>query len=233
MKTALRLLVILSLALSSVPFSALSAWAQAEVAVAQMIKEAENTVPVGPGDVVSIVVFPVQEYSREVTVQPDGKVELPLIGALQIKGLAAKDIQALLESRYAKFVAGPKITVNIRRYSGRRVAIIGQIGAPGFFEYRDGMKILELVSLAGGIKDLAKESKTVILRQAGGQAKAIKVNLAAVLRGDFDRNVELVPGDTVIVPKAGYTRNAEWMAVNILPWLALSASLATLFVLAK
>jgi polysaccharide export outer membrane protein len=130
-------------------------------------------------------------------------------------------------------VAGPKITVNIRRYSGRRVAIIGQINQAGYFEYRDGMRLLELVSLAGGPRDLAKPSKTVVLRQAGGQAQAINVNLAAILRGEFDRNLELVPGDTVVIPKGAGTKSAEWMAINVLPWLALTASLATLMVLAQ
>lgn len=234
MTSAIRLVVVFALALSCLPSGAMPASAADEASsVVQQIKEAENTIPVGPGDVVSIGVFPVTEYSREVTVQPDGKVELPLIGAVQIKGMSAREIQNLLESRYAKFVAWPKITVNIRRYSGRRVAIIGQVGTPGYYEYRDGMKLLELVSLAGGPRDLAKPSKTVVLRQAEGQARAISVNLAAVLRGDFSRNLELVPGDTVVIPKGAGTRSAEWMAINVLPWLALTASLATLMVLAK
>ncbi|MBI4677724.1 MAG: polysaccharide biosynthesis/export family protein [Elusimicrobia bacterium] len=233
MKRTLRLAIVFAVVWSGLPARPMAAWAQAEAQALQQIKEAESNIPVGPGDVVSIGVFPVQEYSREVTVQPDGKVELPLIGALQIKGMNSRDIQTLLEAKYARFVANPKITVNIRRYSGRRVAIIGQISSPGYYEFRDGMKLLELVSLAGGPRDLAKPSKTVLLRQAGGRPQALDVNLAAVLRGEFDRNLELMPGDTVVIPKAAYTKSAEWMAINVLPWLALSASLATLVVLAK
>ncbi|MFA6317931.1 MAG: polysaccharide biosynthesis/export family protein [Elusimicrobiota bacterium] len=232
MNTTLRLVLVLALTAASLPVAG-PCGAQSAAAEAMGSSDPEAVVPVGPGDVVSIVVFPVTEYSREVTVQPDGKIELPLIGAFLVKGMNSKEIQSLLESRYAKFVAGPKITVNVRRFTGRRVAILGQVGAPGYYEYRDGMKLLELVSLAGGVRDLAKPSKTVILRQAEGQPRVVAVNLAAILRGELDRNVELLPGDTIDVPKAGYTRSAEWMTVNILPWLSLAGLAATLMLLSQ
>ncbi|MBI5625130.1 MAG: polysaccharide biosynthesis/export family protein [Elusimicrobia bacterium] len=231
MKELLRLIVVLALVGGSIPAPG-PCFGQSPAPEAQLL-EAEALVPVGPGDVVSIIVFPVAEYSREVTVQPDGKIELPLIGALEIKGMNSQEVKALLETRYAKFVANPKITVNVRRFMGRRVAIIGQIGTPGYYEFRDGMKILELVSLAGGVRDLGKPSKTVILRQTGSKPEVLNVNLAAVLRGEFDRNIELLPGDTIHIPKAGYTRSAEWMTVNILPWLSLAGLAATLMLVAR
>ncbi|MBI5209996.1 MAG: polysaccharide biosynthesis/export family protein [Elusimicrobia bacterium] len=231
MRLAVRLVLVF--AVLAGPMGGVPAWAQAASPVLEQMREAEAAVPVGPGDVIAIKVFPVEEYSREVTIQPDGKIELPLIGALQVKGMAAREIQSLLESKYAKFVAGPKVTLNVRRFTGRRVAILGQVGAPGYYEYRDGMKLLELVSLAGGVRDLAKPSNTVILRQAGDKGQVVKVNLAAIMRGELDRNVALQPGDTVHVPKAAYTRSAEWMAVNILPWLSLATLAATVTLLGK
>ncbi|MBI5242268.1 MAG: polysaccharide biosynthesis/export family protein [Elusimicrobia bacterium] len=197
------------------------------------VADLEAAYPVGAGDVVSINVFPVEEYSRELTVQPDGKIELPLIGAVQVKGLTGREIQAMLESGFSRFVANPKVTVNVRRFAGRRVAIIGEVGAPGYYEYRDEMSLLELVSTAGGPKSLAKPSKTVILRQEKDGPGAYKVNLAAVLRGEAGRNVQLQPGDVVYIPKAAYTQGAEWLTVNILPWISVAALVTSIVVVAR
>ncbi|HAH07116.1 MAG TPA: hypothetical protein DCM05_11455 [Elusimicrobia bacterium] len=226
----LRLGLVCSFLISSLQPAAYAA--EAAKGAAPLAK-LEAVYPVGVGDVVSINVFPVEEYSREVTVQPDGKIELPLVGSLPVKGLNAREIQTLLESGFSKFVANPKITVNVRRFAGRRVAIIGQINSPGYYEFRDGLNLLELVSMAGGPKDMAKPSQTTILRQGGREAEAVQVNLAAVLRGDPDRNLQLKPGDIVYIPKSSFTRSAEWMTMNVLPWATLAGLIATLVVISR
>lgn len=190
------------------------------------------SVTISAGDVVAITVFPVEEYSKEVTVQPDGMIELPLIGAILAKGLTAKELQRLLESKYVRFVANPKVTVNVRRFSGRRVAIIGEVHAAGYYEYRDGMRILELVSLAGGLGDNAKASKTRILRQETGGSR-VTVDLGAVLEGQADQNVALSPGDTIFVPKGRNTKNVMWMTANVLPWLSLMTLISSMILIAK
>lgn len=191
--------------------------------------------PVGPGDVVAIQVYPVEEYSREVTVQPDGKIELPLIGSLLVKGLTAREIAELLEGRYARFVANPKVTVNVRRFSGRRVAILGEVRTPGFYEYRDGMRILELLSLAGGLTDLAKPSATRVIRPsaAGAELETIGLDLNAILRGKDRRNPVVMQGDTVFVPKGKMTQRAQWVNTNILPWITIITLMSSLAILAK
>ncbi len=191
-----------------------------------------SAVTISAGDVVAITVFPVEEYSKEVTVQPDGMIELPLIGAILVKGLTAKELQRLLESKYVRFVANPKVTVNIRRFSGRRVAILGEVHTAGYFEYRDGMKILELVSLAGGLGDNAKGSKTRILRSETGGG-VMSVDLNAVLQGNSDQNVALSPGDTIYVPKGRNTKSVMWMTANILPWLSLMTLISSMVLIAK
>ena len=189
------------------------------------------TYQISAGDVVSINVFPVDEYSREVTVQPDGKIELPLIGGLLVKGLTAKELQALLESKFARFVAGPKVTVNVRHFSGRRVAIIGEVRGAGYYEYRDGMKLLELLSMAGGLSDFAKASKTRILRTGGAVPESIGVNLAQVLDGRLERNPPMAPGDIVVVPKGRITQNVIWINTNILPWISMMTLVSSVILL--
>lgn len=185
----------------------------------------------GAGDVVSITVYPVDEYSRETTVQPDGMIELSLLGAVLVKGLTSRELQLLLEQKYTKFVANPKVTVSVRRFSGRRVAIIGEIRSPGYYEYRDGMKLLELVSLAGGLTDLAKPTKTRILRMGDPNAPSFIVDVQAILNGETSRNPLMASGDTVYVPKGRITRNALWVNANILPWLSLMTLISSVILL--
>jgi polysaccharide export outer membrane protein len=183
------------------------------------------------GDVVSIIVYPADEYNREVTVQPDGKIELPLVGSFAVGGLTAKELGKLLESKYSRYVDNPKVTVATRHFAGRRIAIIGEIRQPGFYEYRDGMKMLELIAHAGGLTDTAKASRTSVMRQ--GAAQAFRFNFQAVLDGNLDRDIALLPGDTIFVPKTGLARRSTWLTNNIIPWLSFITAAATLVLLAK
>ena len=231
------------LAVALAVFSALGPWGPVVARAAEGAKppalgtdRPEDRInPVGPGDVVAIQVYPVEEYSREVTVQPDGKIELPLIGSLLVKGLTAREIAELLEARYARFVANPKVTVNIRRFSGRRVAILGEVRTPGFYEYRDGMRILEVLSLAGGLTDLAKPSATRVIRPSasGAELETIGLNLDAILRGKDRRNPVVMQGDTIFVPKGKMTQRAQWVNTNILPWITIITLMSSLAILAK
>jgi polysaccharide export outer membrane protein len=185
----------------------------------------------GAGDVVSITVFPVDEYSRETTVQPDGMIELSLIGGVLVKGLTSKELQLLLEQKYVKFVSNPKVSVSVRRFSGRRVAIIGEIRSPGYYEYRDGMKLLELVSLAGGLTDLAKPTKVRILRMGDPNTPSFLVDVQAILDGETSRNPLMASGDTVYIPKGKNTKNVMWINANILPWLSLMTLISSVILL--
>ena len=186
---------------------------------------------IAAGDVVSITVYPAEEYNREVTVQPDGKIELGLIGSMTVMGLTAKELQDLLESKYSKYVDTPKVTVATRHFAGRKVAIIGEIRGPGFYEYRDGMKLLELVSMAGGLSDNARSTRIGILRE--GAAEGTNFNFQAVLDGQLSRDMTLLPGDTIYVPKTPLNRRSTWLGNNILPWLSFGALLTSLALLAK
>lgn len=210
---------------------ALAAAAKAQDPVS--VGDDTKTYRVSAGDVVQISIFPVDEYSREVTVQPDGMVELALIGAVLVKGLTAHEIELLLAQKYARFVAEPKVTVNVRRFSGRRVAIIGEVHSPGYYEYRDGMRILELIATAGGLTDLATPSSTRIFRLGGATPEVVPVNVRALFNGKLERNVLLAPGDTILLPKSTLTRNTIWINANILPWLTLMTLVSSTVILIK
>lgn len=214
----------------SFPVSALAADTAGSKPLSDKIDAATNP-RITPGDVVAITVYPAEEYNREVTVQPDGRIELALIGSLMVKDLTARELQDLLEVRYSKYVDNPRVTIAIRHFAGRRVAIFGEVHSSGFFEYRDGMKLLELIAMAGGFTDNARTTRIGILR--AGAPEGTTFNFQVVLDGELSRDLPLQPGDTIYVPKTPVNKKATWMTNNILPWLSLAALCASLALLAK
>ena len=178
------------------------------------------------GDVISINVFPAEEFSKEVTVQPDGTIEIPLLGSLKAQGLKADDLQKMLTARFSKYVSNPSITINVRKFSSNRVAVIGQIFSPGYYEYREGMRLLDLVAQAGGTQDYARRDRGRIFRRLKGEdgkvsEQVIKADLEEVFSGRMDKNVTLMTGDIVYIPRKPYSSASRWITDNIVPWATL------------
>jgi polysaccharide export outer membrane protein len=192
---------------------------------------------VTPGDIISVNVFPAEEFSREVTVQPDGTIEVPLLGSVKVQGMKAEELQNILTARFSKYVSNPSITVNVRKFSSYRLAIIGQVRNPGYFEYREGMKLLELVAQSGGLQDYARTGDLRVFRAVKGPDGVVKedvfeARLDEVFDGKMDKNIALKPGDVVYVPRKKLASTTKWLTDNLMPWLmlgtfALSMHLAT------
>lgn len=188
------------------------------------------------GDVVSINVFPAEEFSKEVTVQPDGTIELPLLGSIKVQGLRSSELEKVLIARFSKYVSNPSVTINVRKFAANRVAIIGEVRTPGYHEYREGMKALDLVADAGGLADYARGDQAKIFRktkEADGRVRedVIGVDLAGVMNGRMDKNIPLLTGDIVYVPRKKYSVAAKMISDNVLPWLSFATFLFTAGVL--
>jgi len=199
---------------------------------------AEKEYFIEAGDVISINVFPAQEFSKEVTVQPDGTIEIPLLGSMKVEGLKADDLQKMLTARFSKYVSNPSITINVRKFSSNRVAIIGQIASPGYFEYREGMKLLDLVAQAGGTQDYARRNQVRIFRRLKSDdgkvtEQVIKADLEDVFDGKMDKNILLATGDIVYIPRKKYASASRWIGDNFMPWATLLTFIATAGIIAS
>jgi len=191
---------------------------------------AEKEYFIEAGDVISVNVFPAQEFSKEVTVQPDGNIEIPLLGSMRAQGIKPGELEKMLTAKFSKYVSNPSITLNVRRFSFNRVALIGQVRSPGYHEYREGMRLLDLVALAGGTADYSRDSKVRIYSKIKGEGDkltevVIKANLEDVFNGKMESNIPLMTGDIVYIPRKPYSAAARWITDNVVPW-------ATLFVFA-
>lgn len=178
------------------------------------------------GDVINVNVQPAEEFSREVTVQPDGTIEIPMLGSLKAQGIKPDDLQKILTAKFSKYVSNPSITLSVRKFSSSRVAVIGEIKQSGYFEYREGMRLLDLVAQAGGTQDYARRDRVRIFRRIKSadnkiSEEVIKVDLEAVFSGKMDKNLLLVSGDIVFIPRKPYSTAAKWITDNFVPWATL------------
>jgi len=194
----------------------------------ELTRMMESSYNISSGDVISISVSPAEEFSREVSVSPDGTIDLPLLGNLKVSGMSTSSLEKLLTDKFSKYISSPKISVSIKRFSSYRVAIIGQIQRSGYFEYNEGMKILDLIALAGGPMDYADSKNIKVYRKSkdsNGNIKEEIFNLSmdSFFQGDLSKNIELTPGDIVYIPRQKFTTKTKWISDNIIPWTMLTS----------
>ncbi len=157
---------------------------------------------IGPDDVLSIVFWRENELSAEVVVRPDGRISIPVINEVVAMGLTPEQLRQTLTSAANRYVEDPTVSVVVKEIKSRRVFIMGQVGKAGPYPLMAPMTVMQLIALAGGLQEFAKEKDIVILRQEpGGRQFSIRFNYRDVMnRKNLQQNIDLKPGDTVIVP---------------------------------
>jgi len=157
---------------------------------------------IGPDDVLSIVFWKDKDLSAEVTVRPDGKVSLPLLNDIQAQGRTPDELRDALKQAAQAFVEDPNPTVMVKEIKSRRVFITGQVEKPGPYPLTGETTVLQLIAMAGGIREFADGSNITIIRKGeNGRTEILPFNYRDVLkRKNLTQNVQLKPGDTVVVP---------------------------------
>jgi polysaccharide biosynthesis/export protein len=154
---------------------------------------------IGPEDVLSIVFWRDKEMSTEVTVRPDGKISLPLLNEVQAAGLTPAALRAHLYEESKRFFGNPSVTVIVNHINSRKVFITGQVVKPGSYVIAAPTTVLQLIAMAGGLKDFADAKNIMIVRQERGRTSSYRFNYKE-FRRNLRQNIELKPGDTVVVP---------------------------------
>ena len=175
--------------------------AASRAAATTTVKAGEPYV-IGPDDVLLIVFWKDKDLSAEVTVRPDGKVSLPLLNDIQAQGRTPDELRDALKQAAQAFVEDPNPTVMVKEIKSRRVFITGQVEKPGPYPLTGETTVLQLIAMAGGIREFADGSNITIIRKAdNGRTEILPFNYRDVLkRKNLTQNVQLKPGDTVVVP---------------------------------
>jgi len=157
---------------------------------------------IGPGDLLHLAVFDVPELTQVVRVSDTGDATLMLLGSLHLDGLTAAEAQTLIEDRLQKgnLILDPHVSLIIREYGTQGVSVLGEVRKPGVYQVLGTRNLLDIISEAGGTTPFAAQEATVKRRASPEKFTASLSNDPAQL---LAHDVELRPGDTVIVPKAG------------------------------
>jgi polysaccharide export outer membrane protein len=154
---------------------------------------------IGVGDVLQVSVWEEPQFTESAVVRPDGMISIPLVSEVVVAGLTPESAQTMLAARLEKFLHKPRVTVIVQEIHSRMVYITGEVQRPGAYPLTDTMNVVQLVSRSGGLTDFARSKQVYVLR-AGSGAK-VKVDYRRLLKGQSpEQNVELTPGDTVVVP---------------------------------
>ena len=162
----------------------------------------EPLMHIGPGDLVEMKVFNVPELGQDIRLNDQGDASVNLIGAIHLAGLTTVQAQELIARRFQEgnFVLDPHVSVMIREYGTQGVSVLGEVKNPGVYQVLGNRSLLDVLSLAGGTTSFA-DSQVTIKRHTDGSIQAVRITRNA--SASFASDVELQPGDKVIVPRAG------------------------------
>ncbi|MBS0493896.1 MAG: polysaccharide export protein [Proteobacteria bacterium] len=162
---------------------------------------------VGPGDTLNIIVWRNPDLSLSVPVRPDGQVSMPLVDGLVAQGKTSVQIARDMEKELSKYVRDPVVTVIVTRFVGpysEQIRVVGEAAKPQFLSYKQKMTVLDVMIAVGGLTDFADGNSATLVRAAEGN-KRYKVRLHdLVKRGDIGANVEVLPGDILIIPQGWF-----------------------------
>ena len=162
---------------------------------------------IGPGDTVSIVVWRNPELSMVVPVRPDGRIAAPLVEDLPALGKDATTLARDIEKALSKVIRDPVVTVVVTTFVGpysEQIRVVGEATRPQVLSYKQKMTLLDVMIAVGGITDFADGNGARLLRTAEGN-KQYRVRIKdLVKRGDVSANVEMKPGDVLIIPQSWF-----------------------------
>lgn len=160
---------------------------------------------IGAGDNVNIVVWRNPELSGSYPVRPDGKISAPLVEELVAQGKTSVELARDVEKKLSTYVRDPVVTVIVTGFVGpysEQIRVVGEATRPQFLPFRQKMTVLDVMIAAGGLTEFADGNGATLVRTSEGN-KQYSVRLKDLLRrGDVSANVEMRPGDILIIPQS-------------------------------
>jgi polysaccharide export outer membrane protein len=161
---------------------------------------AQSTV-VGPGDLFEVSVMGEKDIPKTFRVQPDGSVDFPYVDRLMVAGLEPQQIEEVIKKALVdrKILSDPQVTLVVTQYNSKKVSIVGAVQKPGSIPWSEGMKLVDAISLSGGLTALADGDHVRITRLVGGnKTVTATVSVDDITDGKLG-DVPLQAGDTIKV----------------------------------
>ena len=159
---------------------------------------------IGAQDLLAISVFGVEELAKEVRVNSNGQISLPLIGGVMAGGKTIPELEAELARKYSDgFLQNPQVSVFVKEFTSQRVTLEGALKSPGIYPITGRTTLLQGIALAGGVDDkIVDLSGIVVMRQVGGRKQAAVFDLRQVRKGNIE-DPQLYGDDVIVVEQSG------------------------------
>lgn len=170
--------------------------------VTRVDEDPPNAYAIGVGDILEITVWKNPELAATVPVRPDGRISVPLLGDVQAAGMTPLALKQTLTDGYKEYVTAPGVSVVVKEIHSRMIFIMGEVATPGTYDLPPRGKLMQALSLAGGVTPYSK-GRVVVLRDGrdGRQERRYEIELKSIISGRKPQdNILLMPGDTLVVP---------------------------------
>ena len=179
-----------------------------------------------PGDVIDINVVEHPEFSGRNKIRPDGRINFPVIGELDVASLSCAQLVKIMQGKLAPYVNNPVVSVSIEAYYSNKIYVIGDVNRAGEFEIYEPIEIIKAIAMCGGLRNT--NLKTIRIIRADGTV--VPVNMADLMNGQMSKRESskylLFPGDTMYVPESF---EIKWgMISTILGIIAISLQIVLL-----
>ena len=162
---------------------------------------------IGPLDTLNIIVWRNPELSLSVPVRPDGNISTPLVEDLRAVGRNPTELARDIEKALSKYTRDPVVTVVVTAFQGavtEQIRIVGEAARPQAIAYRQNMTLLDVMIQVGGLTDFADGNAAVLIRgREKGASYGVRLK-DLVKRGDISANVDVRPGDVLIIPQSWF-----------------------------
>jgi polysaccharide export outer membrane protein len=160
---------------------------------------------IGPGDTLDIFVWHNADLTKQMPVRPDGRIAMPLVGDTVAVGKTPAALSAEIQDKLKPYIRDPLVTVIPTTFVGlftRQVRVIGEASQPRALPFRSSMTALDVLIEVGGLTKYADGNRAVLVRNVDGKQQSFRVRLDSLIRdGDINQNVDMLPGDILIIPQ--------------------------------
>jgi polysaccharide export outer membrane protein len=153
-----------------------------------------------PGDVISIRVIEHDEFSQQTRIRPDGMINYPVIGEIEVSGLTTEQLVKIMEEKLAPYVNNVVVTVAIEQYFSNKIFIIGDVRRSGEIHIYEPIDVLKALAVSGGLNN--PKTRFLKIVRANGDISVIDMKVLLEQKGSNQEEAYLLyPGDTLYIPK--------------------------------
>lgn len=160
----------------------------------------------GPSDELEITIFQIPDLSGARVVNSRGQIRMPLLGAVDVAGLTAQQVEDKLVALYsANYLQDPQISVDVSLYASQQVTLLGQVSRPGVYPLTGPTTLLQIIAQGGGPTRVADQEQVVVFRQEpSGDVYGYLINLDEIIAG-IKGDPEVIGSDRIMVPESGFS----------------------------